>query len=675
MHGRCQGADSLWAIWHDESQHDTVRLEAMKDISWAMLYSNPDSMAVLANLQLMKAQEWNQPKWKAQALTIIGASYWVRGEYVEAMKHHNLALDIRITINDQRGIGASYLNMGAIYYSQGDYYNALDNYQKAVQLFEKVGDDSGRGNCYNNIALIHNKLDNFEQALEYHDRSVQLRLERGDTLGMGASYENIGAIYLKMDSLEKAMEYFRMSYDLRIQTDETALVANTLHDMGEAFKILGDLDSSLYYYQQAEGLFIESNSINGLMRTKTDMGIVYRLMGDNLRSIEYCEEAYNLADSLGAIELQKGACQCLYITHDSLGNTQMAFDYYKEFIALQDTLFSQEKTKELTQKEMQFGFDMLMVEQEQQFALEQQEKDAEIKQQRIYIGAAIGGLALMLVLALVIFRGYKSKQKAHRLITTQKHILEEKNREITDSISYAKRIQEAILPTASMVEKILPEHFILYKPKDIVAGDFYWIEENNGKVMIAAADCTGHGVPGAMVSVVCHNALKRSVREYSLDKPNAILDKTREIVIENFENDDENVQDGMDIGLCVWDPGSQELMFSGANNGLYLVRDGELLETKADKQPIGVYDKANAFTLHELQLQKGDVIYLSTDGYADQFGGPSGKKFKYKPFKQLLTDIHQKPMNEQRQILDSRFSEWQGEIEQVDDVCVIGVRI
>jgi serine phosphatase RsbU (regulator of sigma subunit) len=309
-------------------------------------------------------------------------------------------------------------------------------------------------------------------------------------------------------------------------------------------------------------------------------------------------------------------------------------------------------------------------------------KADKIEEQKSIIWLSIIFLIIVSVLGILAYRSYRLKNKANIVISSQKaeieeqhHILEEQHKEITDSISYAKRIQNAILPPLKLVRGYMPDSFILYQPKDIVAGDFYWMEGVNNLIIFAAADCTGHGVPGAMVSVVCHNAMNRAVREFMLVEPDEILNKTREIVLETFEKSDEQVNDGMDIALCTINTETNKLSFAGANNSLYFIRGGELSEIKPDKQPIGKYDEAKSFTKHEIDLEKGDVIYTFSDGYPDQFGGPKGKKFMYKPFRKLLLSIHEKPMEEQHALLSDAFQEWRGEIEQIDDVCVIGVRI
>ncbi len=262
----------------------------------------------------------------------------------------------------------------------------------------------------------------------------------------------------------------------------------------------------------------------------------------------------------------------------------------------------------------------------------------------------------------------------------QKDLMEEKNMEILDSINYAERLQQAILPPLNQVKEKLPDSFILFKPKDIVSGDFYWMATKGGKVLIAAVDCTGHGVPGAMVSVVGSNGLYRCVKEFGLSKPASILDKLKDIIVETFETEGAEVKDGMDIALCSIDTSTRHVEYAGANNPLWIARKGctspdEFEEIKADKQPVGAFEYGKPFTNHQIQLNEGDCIFMFTDGYADQFGGEKGKKLKYKPFRKLIADNLHLSMEEQHECLLESFALWKGDFEQVDDVCVIGVRL
>jgi serine phosphatase RsbU (regulator of sigma subunit) len=280
-------------------------------------------------------------------------------------------------------------------------------------------------------------------------------------------------------------------------------------------------------------------------------------------------------------------------------------------------------------------------------------------------------------------------------IHKQKEVVELQNKEILDSMNYALRLQKAILPSNETLHEALKENFVLFKPKDIVSGDFYWVSSHEHAVLAAAVDCTGHGVPGALVSMIGSNNLNRCIGEFGLRKPSEILDKLKELVVAAFMQHDseDEVKDGMDIALIslryIDIPGAAEktavLNYSGANNPLWIIRknakvpeegqEEDLLEIKADKQPIGKFDYGKPFTNHEVEVHAGDCIYIFTDGYADQFGGPSGKKFRYKTLKNLLLRIHLLPMEQQKKILDETFESWRGELAQVDDVCVFGIRV
>ncbi|MBN4077662.1 SpoIIE family protein phosphatase [bacterium AH-315-C20] len=281
-------------------------------------------------------------------------------------------------------------------------------------------------------------------------------------------------------------------------------------------------------------------------------------------------------------------------------------------------------------------------------------------------------------------------------VRKQKVELEIKNEEITDSIRYAKRIQDSLLTAENYIKEHLPNSFVLFKPKDIVSGDFYWINQEEESILFSAVDCTGHGVPGAFVSIVAHESLQRAVHVFNLRRPNEILDKINETVTKGFELN--NLKDGMDMALCRYHPKTNILEYAGAQNPVYIIRKGDgtdltfvedsnatvvkleedgftLFEIKANKQPIGSYEYRKPFTLHTVKLEKGDAVFVFTDGYADQFGGPKEKKYKYRPFKKLLIKLSQKSPEEQKEELDGEFRRWKGSLDQIDDVCVIGVRV
>lgn len=260
-------------------------------------------------------------------------------------------------------------------------------------------------------------------------------------------------------------------------------------------------------------------------------------------------------------------------------------------------------------------------------------------------------------------------------IKLQNEKLELAYKDITGNITYAKRIQDALLPPEKLQKEYLPNSFILYKPKDIVSGDFYWIEKKKNKIMFAAVDCTGHGVSGAMVSVIGFNGLNRTVNEFGLTQPAKILDKLNELVEETLRQNENEVKDGMDIALCTLDLEHGTLEYAGANNPIYLIRDNEVLVTKGDKQPIGSFENRTKFTHHNIEIKKDDKLYIFSDGYADQFGGPKGKKFMYKKFRNTLLEISSQPIHEQAELLDEIIEDWMSGHEQVDDICIIGARL
>jgi serine phosphatase RsbU (regulator of sigma subunit) len=291
---------------------------------------------------------------------------------------------------------------------------------------------------------------------------------------------------------------------------------------------------------------------------------------------------------------------------------------------------------------------------------------------------------LLLIFLVIGIINYRQKQKANAEVLRQKRLLEEKNKEVADSINYASRIQKSIMPDEKTIAELMPDGFVLYLPKDIVSGDFYWINnyhDVNGKVhhLMAVADCTGHGVPGAFMSLIGATILNQTLNNPEISDPAQALDYLNVQLPKNIKSSSASgtIKDGMEISMCEYDAENLKMQFAGANNNLYLVRNGELQLIRGDKRPIGQgYENlGNKFSNHQIQLQKGDTLYMSSDGFPDQFGGPKGKKFKYKQMEEIFLEIHQLPVSQQREILKKHFIDWKGELDQVDDVCIIGFKI
>jgi serine phosphatase RsbU (regulator of sigma subunit)/Tfp pilus assembly protein PilF len=597
----------------------------------------------------------------------------------------------RELISLKRSLSNALNNIGYIYKDQGKIKDALDYFSRSLVIRKEIGDKIGIANSLNNIGYIYNKQGQEKEALDYYSRSLKMQEELDDKSGIATSLNNIGAIYSSQGKLKEALDYYSRSLKFYEEIDEKLGVANSLNNIGLIYKNQGQLKEALDYYSRSLKIDEEIGNKKGISTSLNSIGIIYYSNGNLNDALLFGEKSLTISNEIGSPSNITQASNLLSKVYENQGKGIKALEMYKLFIQMRDSINNQENQKATAQKQAKYAYEKQKTiddaAHERQKAIDAAERDKLIaieqekkEKQQIVSGSISLGLILVVIFLFFVFKRLRIAKKQKDIIEQQKEVvehahdeLEEKNQEIMDSIVYAKRIQSAILPPAKLVKEYLKESFILYKPKDIVAGDFYWMEQKDGKVFFAVADCTGHGVPGAMVSVVCNNALNRSVREYGLTIPGEILDKTRDIVVQEFEQSEEDVKDGMDIALCSIE--GMKLQYAGAYNPLWIIRNGAIIETKANKQPIGQFDDPKPYTTHSFDLEQGDVIYIFSDGYVDQFGGDKGKKFKAKVFRNLLLSIQDQSMEEQNNSIDNTFERWKGDLEQIDDVCVIGVRV
>jgi serine phosphatase RsbU (regulator of sigma subunit)/Tfp pilus assembly protein PilF len=630
----------------------------------------------------------------SSALNNIGLIYKQQGDFPLALEYYNKALEIRKDIGDTLGISFSYHNIGNIHKNQGDIPLALEYFAKSLKIKEEAGDKLGIASSYNSIGNVHGDQGDIPLALEYFAKSLKIREEIGDKRGIAFSHNNIGNFQEAKGEFSLALEHFTKALIIRKEIGKKSEIAQSYNSIGLIHGKQGNFPLSLEYFTKALEIREKINDKSSMANSYHNIGYLYYKQGNTSLALKYELKAFALVKKIGFPNGIKSTTNLLSKIYEAQGKGMEALEMYKLHIQMKDSMNNEATQKATAQQQAKYEYEKQKAIDDAQhdklLAIEQEEKE----KQQILTGATAGGLGLVVVFLIFVFNRLRVTKKQKHIIEIQKQEveqqkevvelahseLEEKNQEIMDSITYAKRIQSAILPTAKVVKEYLQESFILYKPKDIVAGDFYWMEsvaptgENKETtVLFAAADCTGHGVPGAMVSVVCNNALNRSVREHGLSTPGEILTKTREIVIQEFEKSEEDVKDGMDIALCSLE--GNQLEYAGAHNPLWLIRNGEIIETKANKQPIGQFDNPEPYTTHSFELQQGDAIYIFSDGYVDQFGGEKGKKFKAKAFRELLLSVQEKSMEEQKTIIDEAFETWRGNLEQIDDVCVIGVRV
>ena len=590
----------------------------------------------------------------AAALNNIG--YYLSNKSIvrEALDYYHQSLKIQQEINDLEGVSTSLNNIGAVYSSQGDVEEALKYCIKSLALKKLIGSEYGLAMSYNNIGSLYNTQGETKNALEYFLQALEIRKKLGDKLGEGTVLNNIGEIYLKQKELDQSLVYFNDALTILEEVGSKKLTAISLKNIGEVYLKKGELKKAEQTIQKAFVLSKKVGYPKGIANTSLLLSKIAIQQQDYKKTYDMYTLHVLMLDSMKNIETQKAAIQ-------------------------QQTKYEYESRKAIDD-----------LKNEKLVAIEKQKKE----QQKVITYVIAISLIIVALFLGFIFNRLQITKKQKFEIEKQKQIVETAHKEITDSIKYAKRLQNAILPSFSEINNTLKNNFILFKPKNVVSGDFYWFEHklnNKYTSLIAAADCTGHGVPGAMVSVACSNALHRSVNEFGIIEPSKILDKTRELVIATFAKSGENIKDGMDITLCAFS--DHKVVFSGANNPLWIVRsvkeltkeqlehrttviieEKALIEFKGDRQPVGLHEKMIPFTQTEIELVAGDLVYLFTDGFPDQFGGEKGKKIKYKAFKKILIENSNKTMLQQKEILNLEFNNWKGNLEQVDDICIIGIK-
>ncbi len=682
---RSQTFDSLWTNWKNTSLPDTVRLSSLNNLILDhYLNRNNDSCILLSQLQYDLASKTGNKKFKARALLNQGKAYYVKGENLKAIDHETRSLIISQGIDDKKAMGNTLCNLGNVFLEMGNYSDAVDKYTQSMKIAESIGNKGLVAANLANIGIICFSQGDYKKAMDYNSRNLKIVEELGDKYSMSYSYRNIGKVHEVRGEFQKAIFSYTKAYNLSEESQDESGKAYSLNYLGNVYLEMKDFEKAQEYFERSMVIAEKLNDTYSIVENLDHIGNCYYEKGDYPKAIEYCRKALDMAGRTELILLKRNASKSLYAVYKKTGDYKLALTMHEYFTNIKDTILSEENRKGVLKKEIQYKYEKQSLADSLSYVQRQKLNEVQLDQEKNKRYFLYGGLAFALILGGVSFRGYRRKKKDNEIISSQKKLVEwqkdmveEKQKEIIDSISYAKRIQEAILPPERLMKQWLPDSFVFYKPKDIVAGDFYWMEVMDEQIFLVVADCTGHGVPGALVSVVCSNALNRSVKEFGFRKTGQILDKTRELVMEAFNRSDEEVKDGMDISLIrIYKEGTKiKAEWSGANTPLWLIRGGELTEYRPDKQPIGNYIDAHPFTTHSIELLKGDTLYLFTDGYQDQFGESSNKKFKSAQMRKMFLEIQDESMEDQKKVVNEAFAEWKGNFEQVDDICIIGVKI
>jgi serine phosphatase RsbU (regulator of sigma subunit) len=581
--------------------------------------------------------------------------------------------------------------IGYNYYFLSDYNHSVEFFLKTLSICEKQGNKAGISGCHNNIGSIYLELEDTVNALHHHLLALKMRKEQStddesSKNDIAMSYGNVGKTYFIMRNYDKAMEYYERCLNISKEVGNIKREALMLNNMGSIFAEQNKYDLALPYYFQAFNLYKEIDSQENIALCLNNIAEIYFRKKEYIKSIENYTSSLAISEQNSSLSDIKTSYDGLHNCYLELGDYKMAHDFLRKYIVIKDSIFNDENSSQINELLAKFDSDKKA----QEIVLLQKDKELSVWLRN----SLLIGSVLLVFLAVSLYSRNKVKHKANlelslknknieeqkEIVEHQKLSLEVHQKEIVDSINYARRIQYALLANSKLIEKHMPQHFVLFKPKDIVSGDFYWATEHNGKFYLAVCDCTGHGVPGAFMSLLNIGFLSEAIKEKNIAEPNEIFNYVRTRLIESISKDDQ--QDGMDGILLCFDRNSNEndsntitISYAASNNGPLLVTEGETILLAKDKMPVGKGERMHSFNLYSVNVKKGDTLYLYTDGYADQFGGQKGKKFKYKQLNELLKLESTLSVSEQSAALDQQFNSWKGDLEQVDDVLIIGIKV
>ncbi|MDP2387378.1 MAG: tetratricopeptide repeat protein [Bacteroidota bacterium] len=669
---------------------DKIKVEALGWKGEVLRNSgDPEAGINLQNTALDLALSINYQKGAALCYMSQGEAYRYLTKYDKAIECYNKCILMAQQVNDSYKIIICNNGLGDLNRVQGNYVKSLEYFNKSLELAKQTGYKRPYAYCLKTIGDIYNAQNEFKKALEYFKEAEAIAIEIGDKQRISNIYNSMGQIYLNLDDKTKALEYFNKSLKISEEIGNTAELTVSLGHIADIHFYNKDIKEALEYYEKAYAISVETDDLFQQCALLLSYGSCYYELKDYSKAKNYTQQSFNIAKETHLKDYLKEGAFLLYRINSVQNNSREALDMLSLYIETKDSIGNEEEVKKFAAVEYQAKEQSLKAEQkakEETYKAEQARKEEELKRQKTIRYAFTIGFVLVLVLVVVVYRNLRENKRKNKIIVEQKkevehakELVEEKHKEITDSINYAERIQRTFLATKEILNENLQDYFVYFQPKDVVSGDFYWSGKlQDGNFILATADSTGHGVPGAIMSLLNITSLEKASEHNT--EPAEILNHTRKTIIERLKKDGsiDGGKDGMDCSLISFDFKNKIIKYATANNPIWIVQENgtKLLELAPDKMPVGKHDKDYIpFTQNTVQLQKGDVVYTLTDGLPDQFGGPKGKKFMYKQLKGLLLSISMLPMREQQERLEFILNTWKGNLEQVDDITLIGIRV
>lgn len=708
----------------------TEKPSLLNKISYYYLNENPDSSLHYALLAKKASAGLKNIEEETVAISTIGRVYLVKGNYEKALENFRSLQNKATEHHLIQKLTGAFNGQGIVYKSWGKYEKALDCFFKALRLAENQKDEETSAPLLMNIGNSYRNLKKYSYCEQYLLQAMDVYRKFSDTVGIADVHNNLGLMYAETGDKEKAIKSYIQSLEACKRLNDVPGLANVNNNIGDLYADWNKPGEAIQYYEKSISYEKELGNNMGVAISYYSIGNIYHSRKNYKKALEYCNKSLELAGNSDALGFMKDLYEVIYKSEFAMGNNKKAIADLEKYMTLKDSVFNSESNNQVV--EMQTKYETEKTEKENVILKNKQEIMAISARKEILIRYSLIAIAVLFcILIFFILKAYQLKKNANitltekntelqqqkeeisaqrdqltvmneqlqqqkEEITTQRDEIEkhrdeisEQKKDIEDSIIYARKIQQALLPTDGILKSNLAESFIIYQPRDIVSGDFYWCNKINKYLVIAVADCTGHGVPGAFMSMLGIAFLNEIVRRDEVTQANHVLNLLRQNVIlslgqKGFYSDQ---KDGMDMTLCVINMNNLEMQFAGANNPIYIVQTGQcpvctIQELRPDKMPIAYFIKMESFTNHIIQLNKGDTIYMFTDGICDQFGGPKGKKLYASGFRQLIKSSHDQTLLIQKNIIETTLQSWTNPLksvipkyEQTDDITVIGMRI
>jgi tetratricopeptide (TPR) repeat protein len=655
-------------------QPDSVLVDVYNELCWPIYcYENLDSAKNYGQKAIELAKKIKDEKRECIAHRRLGIAYINSGLYKQAIEEQKISLSIAQKIKYTRGEHLALNNIGVAYLDNELYNKALEFLLQALKIRENEKDHKNAANIYINCGIIYGRLANYEKAKQFYYKALQMAKQQNETGAKIVSYTKLSAVCRNLNQNDSATYFLNQAIKLATDSTIDIYLTDIFINKGLVLQEKKQFDSAIVCFKRAN--FLNTNP-NDLVTIYVNIGDVYMKLNKPDSALNYYKLSYITSQknrflnnlTYSSIQIAK-----IYYEKRDLSNYHL---YMTKYIKYADTMQKENNIQQAARQQLEFDYERQRAADSIQFVgannllkAQVELSDAKLKQERVIMFFMILVILLVVGVAIFTYKRMKLTAKQNGIIEYQKQLVEEKNKEMLDSIQYAERLQSAILPDLNIMKSYF-DVSIFYKPKDIIGGDFYFFELKGDDCFFAVCDCTGHGIPGAIMSVVCSNALNKAISTFHLNAPGDILHKTRELVIDDLDALQKNIRDGMDCSLMVWNKKSRVLHWAGANNPLWILQNNELKEIKADKQPIGIYEGTKPFITHKLTLNEPTRIVLFTDGYADQFGGDKGKKIMSKQVKDWLIQNQHISVDKVSAFMQSSFENWKRGHEQVDDVAL-----